>query len=157
MQSPVLHLREVVEDDPDHGRSSTEITKLHANWIDYCCLPNDRAWSELYYAGHRYMYVKDSPDDVLDRFNKAMVDLVNQDISVLLDYPNLKENPPFLVYQDNEKSVLINLTRVKAIRSIAKSKTRFTFSRGYITINLPMEWLNVPQDKVKPSLRRSSI
>ena len=150
---PRLRLREIVSVDPEHGLSSTEICDMSTCHIDYCLLKNDQAWSVLHFEGSPYMYVKDLPDDILANARKEIDRILELESPIArMQY---SKDPPFRVYQDEEKAVLINLINVRVIRPIAKNRTRFTFKKGYIEINLPIEWLDVPKTKVKEPIRRA--
>ena len=142
-----FRLNEVVSTDPTHGLSSTELLDWWTDILDYCCLMNDQAWTTINYKGEIYRYVKEFPDEVKQRILEAWE---NQRSC----FPPYFATPTcFYLFTDDEKTVMINMDHVKAIRAI-DTQTRFTFKRGTLTLNLPLNMLDVPQDKIKPTLRR---
>lgn len=144
---PRIRLNEVVSVDTEHGLSSTDLLDWWPSILDYCCLMNDQAWTTINFQGEVYRYVKEFPNEVKDRLLEAYEKTTEY-------YPNQNSHPShFYLFTDNEKTVMINMEHVKAIRSIDDT-TKFTFKRGTLTLNLPLHMLDVPQDKIKPTLRR---
>ena len=145
--NPRIRLNEVVSVDTEHGLSSTDLLDWWPSILDYCCLMNDQAWTTINFQGEIYRYIKEFPNEVKKRLMEAYSRMHD-------DYPHMNPTPTwFYLFTDDEKTVLINMQHVQAIRSI-KNRTRFTFKRGTLTLNLPLEMLNVPSEKIKPTLRR---
>lgn len=149
MSTTHISLHEIVDDDEQHGRSIVEEITLPSCWILTAVQMRDHAYSKVITTG-RSINVKESPEEILNKIQAGNQELMNE------EHLSEKEMKMFFplhrIFHDAVKSIMIDLDLVKSIRKISKFKTEFTLKgrqRETIIIRLPLEWLDVPQDKIR--------
>ena len=134
--STTLSLHEVV--DELDGRSIVEEIEFPSRFIVAAIQHNENAYTTIYAIG-RTLYVKETPDEILQK-----IKLRNQ------MYPNQYLTVDFRIYHDMEKAVLVDMTSIRSISSLTRFQTEFKFRRGNtFVIRTPLEWLDVPKNKIK--------
>ena len=147
MLSLSIDLREVVEEDQERGRSVIELVQnFDPCFMVAATLRHDQAYTVIH--SFHPIYVKDTPFELLTKI-QAEIEKEWRSLGSIID--SVENGPDFRVYDDMEKSILINMDLVKTIRPITKFQTKFEFKgkAGNIIIRLPLEWLDVPKNKIK--------
>ena len=137
MFDPEVRLRRVVEYDSELGRSTAEFCTWPLSRIDFCSQSNDHAWTTVRFRSTK-KYVKESPDEIKDKLDRVARRLVG---------PNPKKMPELRIYQDANKCVMINLAHVTSVTVLSAYKTKINFTVGHVVVDLPIDWLNLPEQK----------
>lgn len=141
--SAALSLHEVV--DELDGRSVVEELDLPPCWIVSAVQRNEQAYTAVRTIG-RTLYVKESPDEILQKIKVKVQENPNTYVAV-----------DFRIYQDMEKAILVDMNLIKSVSSLTRFQTEFKHKRGdAFIVRIPLEWLNVPENKIKKTRKVSA-
>lgn len=146
MSQNEIRLHEIVDDDDRHGRSIVEETVFAARTILLAVQMKEHAYTRVI-TWWRTACVKESPEEIMNKIN-AGNELMSEPI------------PEFHVYHDIIKDIMIDMNRVKSARSISRFRTELKLKgrRGStIIIRLPLEWMDVPQEKIKKKGNKHAV
>ncbi len=127
-------------------------------WIGYAIAYNSKTYT--YLAADRPIAVEETPDEILDKIRRS-AELSRALYEYDRPYPDIHTEywvynifdyaDNFMVFNDWEKSVLINLELIKYAEPISKFQTRLVIGKKKwsMIIHLPIRMLNLPRNKIR--------
>lgn len=149
-----IDLKEIKSINSDKGLINTELLPDYPIWgIGTAIAYNHQFYTRL--SAGKTIFLEDTPTDILRKIKKSV-----KLSSALYDYrypcdPRRKNEicqyaDKFRIFNDWEKSILINLEFLKYAEPISKFQTKLVYGNKWdIIIRLPVEMLDIPNRKVR--------
>lgn len=156
MRKYTIDLHEVVS--MKRGIVKEILPNYFISWIGYAFAYNSKTYT--YLAADRAIAVEETPDEILDKIrqsaelSRALYEYDHTCPEYTDEYwvhniLNYADN--FRVFNDWEKSVLINLELIKYAEPISKFQTKLVIGKKKwsMIIHLPIRMLNLPRNKIR--------